>query len=205
VLSGRLMLREMMTRYGRHNIGFLWLFVEPMLFTLGVTALWTATQSAHGSSCRSWPSRSPAILVSCCGGTCRAGASARSRLILSLLYHRNVRPLTSMPRDCCSKRPAQRCRSFFWRSFFVLSDGWRCLKTFCRLQWLDYAGLVRGQLALLFGALSEASETIEKLWHPVATYLLSRFLARRSSSMRFRRGGGMSSVAAHGARRRIPS
>ena len=30
-----LMLREMMTRYGRHNIGFLWLFAEPMLFTLG--------------------------------------------------------------------------------------------------------------------------------------------------------------------------
>ncbi|MFN5779339.1 MAG: capsule polysaccharide export ABC transporter permease, partial [Novosphingobium sp.] len=30
---GALLLREMLTRYGRNNIGFLWLFVEPMLFT----------------------------------------------------------------------------------------------------------------------------------------------------------------------------
>ena len=46
---GALLIREVITRYGRHNIGFLWLFVEPMLFTLGVTALWTATKSLHGS------------------------------------------------------------------------------------------------------------------------------------------------------------
>lgn len=44
-----LLMREVLTRFGRHNIGFMWLFVEPMLFTLGVTALWTATKSVHGS------------------------------------------------------------------------------------------------------------------------------------------------------------
>ena len=42
-----LLMREVLTRYGRHNIGFMWLFVEPMLFTLGVTALWSATKSIH--------------------------------------------------------------------------------------------------------------------------------------------------------------
>ena len=36
-----LMLREMLTRYGRHNVGFLWLFIEPMMFTFAVVALWT--------------------------------------------------------------------------------------------------------------------------------------------------------------------
>ena len=46
---GALLIRETLTRYGRHNIGFLWLFAEPMLFTLGVTALWTATKTVHGS------------------------------------------------------------------------------------------------------------------------------------------------------------
>jgi hypothetical protein len=30
-----LLARELLTRYGRHNIGFVWLFAEPMLFTLG--------------------------------------------------------------------------------------------------------------------------------------------------------------------------
>ena len=46
---GALLLRELITRYGRNNIGFLWLFVEPMLFTLAITAFWAATRSVHGS------------------------------------------------------------------------------------------------------------------------------------------------------------
>ena len=37
---GALLMREIITRYGRANLGFVWLFVEPMIFTLGVTALW---------------------------------------------------------------------------------------------------------------------------------------------------------------------
>jgi ABC-type polysaccharide/polyol phosphate export permease len=37
---GALLLREIITRYGRHNIGVLWLVVEPMLFTLGVAGFW---------------------------------------------------------------------------------------------------------------------------------------------------------------------
>jgi len=47
---GALFIREILTRFGRHNIGFLWLFVEPMLFTVGVTLLWTAFKSTHGSN-----------------------------------------------------------------------------------------------------------------------------------------------------------
>jgi ABC-type polysaccharide/polyol phosphate export permease len=45
-----LILREIITRYGRHNIGFLWIFAEPMIFTLGVTALWTFSGLSHGSN-----------------------------------------------------------------------------------------------------------------------------------------------------------
>jgi capsular polysaccharide transport system permease protein len=37
---GALMLRELTTRFGRENIGFLWIMVEPMLFALGVGILW---------------------------------------------------------------------------------------------------------------------------------------------------------------------
>ena len=46
---GALLMREVLTRYGRHNIGFLWLFIEPMVFTLGVTTFWMLTRSVHGS------------------------------------------------------------------------------------------------------------------------------------------------------------
>ncbi len=45
---GALILREILTRYGRHNIGFLWLFIEPMFFSVGITILWTYMQLAKG-------------------------------------------------------------------------------------------------------------------------------------------------------------
>jgi len=35
-----LILREIITRYGRNNIGFLWLFVEPMSLTLLISLIW---------------------------------------------------------------------------------------------------------------------------------------------------------------------
>ena len=37
---GALLMREIITRYGRNNIGFLWLFVEPLLLTLVMVLMW---------------------------------------------------------------------------------------------------------------------------------------------------------------------
>lgn len=47
-----LAVRFVMTRYGRENIGFLWLFIEPMLLCGGVMLLWSAMKgsSEHGVS-----------------------------------------------------------------------------------------------------------------------------------------------------------
>ena len=42
-----LFLRDIITRYGRHGLGFLWLFLEPMMFSVGVTILWTVGGLAH--------------------------------------------------------------------------------------------------------------------------------------------------------------
>jgi capsular polysaccharide transport system permease protein len=44
---GALFLREIITRYGRHGLGFLWLFLEPMMFSVGITILWTVGGMAH--------------------------------------------------------------------------------------------------------------------------------------------------------------
>src|ERR1700733_9420409 len=44
-----LLMREIITRFGRENLGVLWLVVEPMLFTLGVASLWTVSGLQHGS------------------------------------------------------------------------------------------------------------------------------------------------------------
>lgn len=47
---GALLLRETITRYGRHNIGFLWLFLEPIIFTLCVTLLWSVSKGGGAIS-----------------------------------------------------------------------------------------------------------------------------------------------------------
>lgn len=42
-----LMMREIHTRYGRENLGFLWVLGEPVLFCAGVVILWTAIRPSH--------------------------------------------------------------------------------------------------------------------------------------------------------------
>ena len=37
---GALMIRELVTRFGRENIGFLWIMAEPLLFTVLVGVMW---------------------------------------------------------------------------------------------------------------------------------------------------------------------
>jgi len=44
---GALLMREIHTRYGRENIGHLWVIGEPMLFCTGVAIMWTAIRPAH--------------------------------------------------------------------------------------------------------------------------------------------------------------
>lgn len=45
-----LILRELATRYGRDNIGFLWLVGEPLMFCIGVTIMWSIIRAPfeHG-------------------------------------------------------------------------------------------------------------------------------------------------------------
>ncbi len=42
-----LVLRELQTRYGRENIGFLWMVGEPIMFCSGVAIVWTMIRPAH--------------------------------------------------------------------------------------------------------------------------------------------------------------
>lgn len=42
-----LLLRELATRYGRQNIGFLWIIAEPLIFCGAVVILWSAIKPAY--------------------------------------------------------------------------------------------------------------------------------------------------------------
>ena len=49
IVVGAVMMREIHTRYGRDNLGFLWIMVEPLMFCLGVIVIWASAHlSLHG-------------------------------------------------------------------------------------------------------------------------------------------------------------
>lgn len=167
-----LFLREILTRYGRHNIGFLWLFVEPMLFTLGVTALWTATKSVHGSNL-------PIVAFALTGySSVLLWRNMPARTIgaitpnLSLLYHRNVRPidiyLSRLLLEAAGATVSFTTLGLLFRALGMIELPENVLQVIAGWLMLAWFGF---SLALLLGALSEKSEIVEKLWHP-ASYLL---------------------------------
>lgn len=167
-----LLMREILTRFGRHNIGFLWMFVEPMLFTLGVTALWTATKSVHGSNL-------PIVAFALTGySSVLLWRNMPARCIMSVTHnlaimnHRNVKVLDIYIARILLEAGGATA------SFVILA----CFFTF--IGWLDYPddivkiafgwtmlAIFGASLAFFLGALSEEYELVEKLWHP-ASYLM---------------------------------
>lgn len=167
-----LFLREILTRFGRHNIGFLWLFVEPMLFTLGVTALWTATQSVHGSNLPivafAITGYSSVLLWRNMPGRCIGAIEPN----LALMYHRNVRIFDILFARVLLEF-AGASISFVVLTIVFSTIGWMSLpedvlKVAFGWLMLTWFGM---SLAMYLGALAERSELVEKLWHPTA-YLL---------------------------------
>jgi ABC-type polysaccharide/polyol phosphate export permease len=167
-----LLMREILTRFGRHNIGFLWLFVEPMIFTLGVTALWTATKALHGSnlpiSAFALTGYSSVLLWRNMPSRCIQAITPN----LALMYHRNVKVIDIFLARLLLEG-AGATISFVILSLVFIIIGWihppedvlQVAGGWSMLAWFGVA------LALLLGALSEEFEIIDKLWHP-ASYLL---------------------------------
>jgi ABC-2 type transport system permease protein/capsular polysaccharide transport system permease protein len=169
---GALLIREMLTRYGRHNIGFLWLFVEPMLFTLGVTALWTATKSVHGSDLPivafALTGYSSVLLWRNMPGRCIGALWAN----LSLMYHRHIKVLDVYNARLLLEFGGATI-SFATLSVAFILMGWLSPpEDFLKVAggWLMIAWF-GAALATFLGALSHENELVDKLWHP-ASYLI---------------------------------
>lgn len=167
-----LLMREVLTRYGRHNIGFLWLFVEPMMFTLGVTTLWSFANASHGTNL-------PIVAFALTGYSCvLLWRNMPSRAIgaikpnLSLLYHRQVKVLDVLLARLLLEA-AGATISFVVLSVIFIAIGWllppedvlQVIGGWLVLTWFGMA------MALLLAAWAEQSELVDKLWHP-ASYLL---------------------------------
>jgi ABC-2 type transport system permease protein/capsular polysaccharide transport system permease protein len=164
-----LLMREVLTRYGRHNIGFLWLFVEPMIFTIGVTALWSLTKTAHGSNIPitafALTGYSSVLLWRNMPGRCINALYPN----LPLLYHRNVRIFDILIARLLLEFMGA-TMSFMLLGVLFHLIGWmelpedllEVLGGWLLLAWFGMA------LALFLGALSVRSELVEKLWHPLS-------------------------------------
>jgi ABC-2 type transport system permease protein/capsular polysaccharide transport system permease protein len=169
---GALLMREILTRYGRHNIGFMWLFAEPMIFTLGVTVLWNLMKhhSADGISITAFvlTGYSTILLWRNMPGRCVGAIGPNA----SLLFHRQVKPL-----DVYFSRiileAAGATISFVVLSIIFIAVGLVqpphdllvVLEGWMFLVW--YAA----SISLLIGAASERTEIVDKIWHPLM-YLL---------------------------------
>ena len=169
---GALLMREILTRYGRHNIGFMWIFVEPMIFTLGVTTLWSFAKMNHGSSIPivafAITGYSSVLLWRNMPGRCVGAVEPN----LSLMYHRNVKVIDVFAARILLEAVGATI-SFIVLSVFFIAIGWmqgpqdvlKVLLGWFMLAWFGASA------ALLVGSLSERSEIVEKLWGPT-TYLL---------------------------------
>jgi capsular polysaccharide transport system permease protein len=169
---GALLIREALTRYGRHNIGFLWLFAEPMLFTLGVTLIFSVAGISKGEGVNI----TEFVLTGY--STLLLWRNMPNRCVLALqpnydlLFHRQVKPIDIYISRCILEGAGATV------SFFVLATAFHSL------------GMVRGpydilqvcggwlllmwyafSLSLLVGALSERTEIVDKIWH-IIQYLM---------------------------------
>jgi ABC-type polysaccharide/polyol phosphate export permease len=164
-----LLLREVLTRYGRNNIGVLWMFVEPMIFTLLVSALWSVTKAYHLSSLPIVPfavtGYSSVLLWRNMPSRC-IGSIDPNR---ALLYHRNVK-VADIFFSRIALEFAGATTSFFVLACFFIGIEWMgppddillVMLAWLMLAWFGAA------LAILLASFNEETHLIERIWHPVS-------------------------------------
>jgi len=170
---GALLMRDILERWGRHNIGFLWMFVEPMIFTLGVMTLWAVAGLAHSTSIS-------AAGFAITGYSCvLLWRNMPGRLIgavkgnHTLMHHRNIKII-----DIFSSRLLLEgmgatmsfiILTFIFSYFGALKlpdDPFKVVTGWLMLAWFGMA------LAITVGSLSERSEIVHTLWHPFSYLML---------------------------------
>ncbi|MDK4688451.1 ABC transporter permease [Kingella negevensis] len=93
---GALLMREIITRYGRANIGFLWLFIEPLAMTAMIVAMWKFMRADQYSSLNIVAfalTGYPMVMMWRNASNRAIGAISANQ---NLLYHRNVRVLDTI-------------------------------------------------------------------------------------------------------------
>ena len=170
-----LLIRELSTRFGRENIGFLWMMVEPLLFPSLVALVWRFMRGPeeHGISIVAYivSGYVPLTLFRHAVGRAAGVFTANA----SLMYHRQVRLLDFiLVRFLIEMIGGMMAYLFialllmYFDLFPVPADMGCLLGGWFLYCWFSLS------LCLILAPLSEVSEAVEKLI-PVTTYIMIPF------------------------------
>lgn len=167
-----LLMREVIVRFGRENLGVLWIAGEPILFTLGVATLWTIADMHHTAAI-------PIVAFAVTGYSSvlmwRNAASHSGRSIpenKALMYHRRVRAIDVLLTRIVLEMTGATCSFIVLSAVFVFIGWMPAPQDLLQVVfgWLMLAWYGAG-LAMLIGSASALSDVVERLWHPAA-YLM---------------------------------
>lgn len=167
-----LLMREVVTRFGRENIGVLWLFAEPMIFTLAVSALWRATRMHHGSvipiEAFAITGYSSVLMWRNTASRCNSALGQNQ----TLLHHRNVRVLdvflTRILLEIAGATTSFIVLSMVFIGLGIIEPPVDLLKVIGG--WLMLAWFGTG-LGLTLGTGTAYSEIVDRFWHPTSYVL----------------------------------
>jgi capsular polysaccharide transport system permease protein len=174
-IIGALMMREVITRFGRHNLGALWLIAEPMIFTLGVAAVWTAAglhrQSGIPIIAFAITGYSSVLMWRNTVGMCARAIQSN----INLLYHRNVKVIDVLLTRVALEIGGATASFMALTLFFIVIEWVQAPQDLMRVLfgWLMLAWFGAG-LSLTIGAATAYTPIIERIWQPMA-YLLFPF------------------------------
>lgn len=168
-----LILREIITRYGRNNIGFLWLFVEPMSLTLLISLMWFFFKMNSLSSLNIFAfvlTGYPMVMMWRNSSSRAKGAVSANQ---ALLYHRNIRILDLVyARVFLEMVGASAAQIFIMLSFIYLGlisipyDTFYMLCAWGLMCWFSLG------LGLIIFVLSAKYESFGKIWGTLSFMLL---------------------------------
>ena len=165
-------MREILTRYGRNNIGFMWLFVEPMMFTSGVLVLRTAIDFhevavpivgfvlSGYASILMWRNT-----INRCGNALTPNRA--------LMHHRNVRVFDLFAARIILESAGATMSFMILATLLTLvglmqapDDILKMLVGWLLLTWFSL------DMALIIGSFAVLSESVERVWHVLGSLFL---------------------------------
>lgn len=165
---GAIFMREIQTRWGRRNLGFAWLFAEPLLFAFPVLLVWSYLRGRYENGVPMmpflWSGYLPILMFRHTVG--HAIYVVRSNA--AMLYHRSVTPLDLIIGRCALELMGNFAAMVL--SYLVLyvlgvlmwpHDVWLLLVGYIFMAWWCFS------LALIIAAASERTEIIEHIFPPI--------------------------------------